>query len=154
MDARPLLDVGTGDGQTLRALVEPRGLVVGVDRAVVAMHALSRTGVRVAAADASYLPFRDRSFGAILAGDLFHHLGDRELAAVLEEVGRVLNPDGVVVAWWYIEPGRQGVDAPGHPRDYDAVAAVAEAFMNVEPLELTATLEPSPPTAGLLGKAR
>jgi len=150
---RPLLDVGTGDGQTLRALVEPHGLVVGVDRAVVPMRALPRAGVRVAAAEAAHLPFKDGSFDAVLAGDLFHHLDDQTLASVVEEIRRVLGPDGVLVAWWYTETGRAGVDSPRYPRNYESVAALAEAYIPVEPLELTATLEPSPPTAGLLGKA-
>ncbi len=153
LDARPLLDVGTGDGQTLRALVDPRGLVVGVDRAVVGMRALPRSGVRVAAAEAAQLPFKDGSFGVVLAGDLFHHLDERALPFVLEEIRRVLNPTGVLVAWWYTEAGRAGVDAPRYPRTFEAIASAAEAYLRVEPLELTATLEPSPPTAGLLGRS-
>ncbi len=152
LDARPLLDVGTGDGQTLRALVEPHGLVVGVDHAVVPMRALARSGVRVAAAEAAHLPFKSGSFGAVLAGDLFHHLDDQALAIVLGEIRRVVSPDGALVAWWYTEAGRAGVDAPRYPRTFEAVAAIAEAHIGVEPLELTATLDPSPPTAGLLGR--
>src|ERR687892_2488383 len=83
---RPLLDLGTGDGQTLRALVEPVGLVVGVDRSIVPMKQLATSGVHVLGADAGHLPFGRSTFGAVLAGDLIHHLNDDQLQDVLKEI--------------------------------------------------------------------
>jgi SAM-dependent methyltransferase len=152
LDARPLLDVGTGDGQTLRALVEPHGLVVGVDRAVVPMRALPRSGVRVAAAEAAHLPFKSGSFGAVLAGDLFHHLDDAALARVLNEVRRVLRDDGALVAWWYKAAGRPGVDAPRFPRSSEAITSHFERFGSVGPLELVETVDAGPPTVGVVAR--
>jgi SAM-dependent methyltransferase len=140
---RPLLDLGTGDGQTLAALAPGRGLRVGVDRSL----ALLRPGN--VNAEAHALPFRDGSFGVVLAGDLFHHLDDDQLRATLAESMRVLRPTGRLVAWWYESAGLPASDSPGHPRSFDAVASFLGAFADVEQLSLVMTLEPSPPTVGV-----
>ncbi len=144
---RPLLDLGTGDGQTLAALA-PGGLTVGVDRRIAL---LSPGNV---AAEARVLPFKDGSFATTLAADLFHHLPDDNLADVLDEVFRVTSATGRLVAWWYEEPGREAPDAPRYPRSFGDVAWIAGncGFKSAEPLELISTLEPSPATTGILAK--
>jgi SAM-dependent methyltransferase len=152
LEGRPLLDVGTGDGQTLRALIEPKGVVVGVDRSLAPMRNLARSEVHVAAAEATSLPFVDRCFAVVLAGDLFHHLDDAELARVLDEFRRVLREEATLVAWWYGEPGRSGVDAPRHPRPYEVIVSAFEGFGSVEPLELAPTVDAGPPTAGVIAR--
>jgi SAM-dependent methyltransferase len=92
----------------------------------------------------------------VLAGDLFHHLDDDALAAVLAEVHRVLRSDGHLVAWWYEHPGRGGPDSPAYPRSIDAiVAAAASAGLdNAEPLALEFSLDPTPPTVGIVATRR
>ncbi|MEX0874820.1 MAG: class I SAM-dependent methyltransferase [Actinomycetota bacterium] len=147
--ARPLLDLGTGDGQTLRALVEPGGLIVGVDRSVAPMRSVKRAGIHVAAAEAAHLPFFNGSFAVVLAGDLFHHLDDEALPVVLAEIGRVMTDSGALIGWWYGEPGRPGVDAPRYPRSYEAIVSHFEGFGSVEPLDLIETVDAGPPTAGI-----
>lgn len=146
LDGRPLLDLGTGDAQTLRALTEPAGLVVGLDRSWPALRAARGTGPLVCG-QAVALPFADDAFEVIVAGDLFHHLDDDDLATVLGEIARA---GRFLVAWWYELPGRPGPDAPGFPRTYGPVAAVAErAGLDPRILELEATVEPTPATVGL-----
>jgi SAM-dependent methyltransferase len=150
--ARPLLDVGTGDAQTLLALTDHVGLRVGVDRSFEALRAAKRSGLRdVVVAEAGRLPLRVASLRTILAGDVFHHLDDGQLTAVLAELRRVARPDGLLVAWWYEAAGRGGPGDPRYPRSFHAVARLASAagFAEVSRLELEAVLETSPPTVGL-----
>lgn len=145
LDGRPLLDLGTGDGQTLNALA-PSGLVIGIDRDPTL---LRRGSVN---AEAHRLPIASKTIETVLAADLFHHLADPSLARAMQEVARVLAASGRLVAWWYETPGRPAPDAPRHPRAYEAVAAAAleAGFGSVGPLELTTTMASGPPTVGLL----
>ncbi|HVE92806.1 MAG TPA: class I SAM-dependent methyltransferase [Actinomycetota bacterium] len=154
LKGRPLLDIGTGDGQTV-ANVSPGGLIVGVDHAPEPLlRSAQATGVRTLRADALRLPFKPASFGAAFAADLFHHLDDDGLRAVLSEGLRVVRPGAPLVAWWYLNPGRPGPGSPPYPRPYDLVASVAAGagWRSVEPLQLEPTLEPAPPTAGLVAR--
>ena len=154
LQGRPLLDLGTGDGQTLAALVAGEGLVVGVDRSRPALTAASRAAAaRTAVAVVDHLPFRDGSFAAVLAADLFHHLDDDALGATLSEIRRVTRPGGRIVAWWYEHAARPGPDAPRFPRPLDPVVARAtqSGFRSVEELALSFELEPAPATVGITG---
>jgi hypothetical protein len=156
LDGRPLLDVGTGDAQTLLALTDPDGVRIGIDRSSGALGVARRSGLRdVVAASAAELPFTSGSFRTILAGDVFHHLADGELGVVLDEVRRVCVRGAVLVAWWYEASGRGGLGDPAFPRTFDRVAArVREAgFALTSSLELVTALEPSPPTVGLRAEA-
>lgn len=151
LEARPLLDLGTGDGQTLRTLVRPDGLVVGLDHSPRTLRAAQRTlDGPVAAADARQLPIRSGAVRVVLAADLFHHQDGHDLGHVLGETRRVLVPGGRLVAWWYGEPGRPAPDAPRFPRSYRQIdEAVRDAgFSGTSPLDLEAP-EGGPPTIGL-----
>ncbi len=151
LEGRPLLDLGTGDGQTLAALVEPRGLVVGADRSSEALRAARGKGFALMAADATALPFRSGTFDTVLAGDLFHHLDDAALRAVVGEVRRVLRGGGRLVAWWYGSAGREAPDTPRHPRRFEDVETASDGFSVIR-LELEMSLEPAPPTVGLVAE--
>lgn len=152
LERRPLLDLGCGDAQTLRTLVRASGLVVGLDVSSSALRAARASGALLLRGVADRLPFRAASFATILAGDLFHHLDDLVLGAVVTEIRRVLRDGGRLVAWWYQQAGREAADSPRYPRSYDEVAeVVGAAGLGAEPLELELTLEPAPPTVGILG---
>jgi SAM-dependent methyltransferase len=140
---RPLLDLGTGDGQTVAALA-PEGFVVGVDERV----DLLRHGAVNALAGA--LPFGNASFETVLAADLFHHMDDPHLAAAIAEIARVLRPGGHLIAWWYEHTSDTSPDAPRFARPYDEVAVEVRAVdLTVEPLELKVAA-PNSATVGLL----
>jgi ubiquinone/menaquinone biosynthesis C-methylase UbiE len=91
-----VLDLGAGDGGVGDELLD---LLPGSAALVLAdLRAPSRPPHGRAAwvrADASRLPFADRSFDAIVLKDVLHHVRDRD--AVLAEVLRVLTPGGVCV---------------------------------------------------------
>ena len=138
LSARPLLDLGTGDGQTLAALA-PEGFTVGVDRSFT----LLRAGAVNAAAER--LPFADGTFGTVLAGDVFHHLADAQLLVVLTEIRRVLRPNGRLIAWWYEETSDRSPDAPRHTRSLEAFAALAEPLgLRLIAIELDTAVDVSP----------
>lgn len=96
---RPMLDLGCGTGSFLAAVGGQVGPAWGVDIAlrwlIVARKRLDEEGlghVRLACGCAERLPFRDRSFGAIVAGDVIEHVADQ--GATLAEAHRVLAAGG------------------------------------------------------------
>lgn len=152
---RPLLDLGTGDGQTLARLVRGRGLSVGVDRSPDALRAARQSGIEtLVCAVADALPFREDAFATVVAGDLFHHIDDSALDVVLDEIRSVLGPSGKLVAWWYERPGRPAPDAPRFPREVNGMrdALTGAGFREIRVLELVADLEPIPPTVGVVAE--
>lgn len=93
------LDFGCHDGAFLAQLARkgPRRLV-GVDVAREAIEAgrAKRPELElVHLADAGRLPFADASFDSISALDVIEHIADQK--AVLDELCRVLKPDGVLI---------------------------------------------------------
>ena len=105
-----LLDVGCGRGEILRHCMRAGIEAYGLDYAAVATE-MSRDVVvderrnpeaeRVAAgvlrADAKYLPFPAGYFDRILMFDVVEHLYPWELHTAMEEVRRVLKPEGKFV---------------------------------------------------------
>jgi SAM-dependent methyltransferase len=97
----PMLDLGCGSGSFLAAVGgggETRSLW-GVDIAMrwllVARKRLDEEGlrrIRLVCAEAERLPFRDRTFAAVVAGDVIEHVADQ--ARTLAEAHRVLTPGG------------------------------------------------------------
>lgn len=147
LEGRPLLDLGTGDGQTLRAL-DPGGLVIGLDRSAEALQAALGAPGSLVCAEAAQVPLRDSVISVVVAGDLFHHLDDSALDVVLAEVRRVLRPGGRLVAWWYEQAGRGGPGDPAHARAYEDVARILG--MKAQQLELVTSMGSGPPTVGLI----
>ncbi len=148
---RPLLDVGTGDAQTVLELAD--ATAVGIDRSLETLRAAKQSGLgRVVCGDTLSLPFRPGSFAVVLAADLLHHIPDSSLTNVLREARAVLRPDGRLVAWWYEQSPHPAPDAPRFPRGVDEVLrALRDAgFDSGEELELDATVGGGPPTVGIV----
>lgn len=100
-----LLDVGCGDGAFLRRLVswgaDPNRLA-GVDLLSERVEAARRLAPNIAVeqADASALPFADRSYDVVFQLTVFSSiLDDRMRRAVAREMARVLRPGGLVVSY-------------------------------------------------------
>jgi SAM-dependent methyltransferase len=96
---RPMLDLGCGTGSFLAAVGHEVGPAWGLDIALrwllVARKRLDEEGlthVRLACGCAERLPFRDRSFGGVVAGDVIEHVADQD--RTLAEAHRVLAPGG------------------------------------------------------------
>ena len=89
-----ILDIGTGEGQSARALQAQGSHVVGLDpTAAQVIAATKRGGGPVFARSlAEKLPVRDASCDAVLACLVFEHIPDHVPA--INEVARVLKPGG------------------------------------------------------------
>ena len=98
-ESGPLLDLGCGSGSFLSAIGPMGRPMAGVDIAMrwllVARKRLDEEGlghVPLACGGAERLPFADRSFAGVVAGDVIEHVGDQD--ATLREAHRVLEPGG------------------------------------------------------------
>ena len=92
-----VLDVGTGTGVAAAAASDAGAWVVGVDESLGMLR--EADGLRVAAAEAIDLPFRDGTFDAVVANFVLAHFTRHKTA--LFDMLRVLRPGGrlAVTAW-------------------------------------------------------
>src|SRR4029079_16720324 len=93
--AARVLDIGTGEGQIARLLVEDGAqLVVGVDPTIAQIEVAHERGggAQYARTDADFLPFADDTFDAVVVCLVFEHIPDHEPA--IAEIARVLEPGG------------------------------------------------------------
>jgi ubiquinone/menaquinone biosynthesis C-methylase UbiE len=103
-----VLDIGCGTGLASLPLIRNGYTVTGVDPSE-KMLAIARRQAPDATwvlGDAEKLPFPDKSFGAAVSGQAFHHV-DR--TAALNEIIRVVKPGGGVAIWWKHLMGDDGV---------------------------------------------
>jgi SAM-dependent methyltransferase len=104
LDARTLLDVGTGTG-TVAALAAERGaLAVGVDPDA-GMLALARAKAKTAVFGIDTLPdlhWHDGTFDAVVANFVINHVGDPRGAVA--ELARVAKPGGSVAVTVWPQP--------------------------------------------------
>jgi ubiquinone/menaquinone biosynthesis C-methylase UbiE len=92
-DAR-ILDCGSGTGANLPLLAR-YGTAIGIDVTWTGLaFARERGERRLAQASATHLPFATGAFDAVTSFDVIYGLPDREEAAALREMHRVLRPGG------------------------------------------------------------
>jgi len=92
-----VLDVGCGTGALLKRLDGAFGIAgygVDVEEAMLAQARASCPRMQFTLAPCGRLPFRDRTFDAVIACMAYHHFGDKEGFA--GEAARVLKPDGIL----------------------------------------------------------
>ena len=103
-DGAHVLEIATGSGEMLRRIagVNRGGVTCGFDLSpnmAARTQRLARRrhpGARIhcQAVDARRMPFRDHSFDAVVCCYLFELLGQDGIGETLDEIGRVLRPDG------------------------------------------------------------
>lgn len=92
-----ILDAGCGSGAILQRLGNP-GKNVGVDLAPEAISFCRERGLNnVQQADICALPFPDASFDAVISSSVLYHEWVGEVAAALQEMRRVLRPNGLLI---------------------------------------------------------
>jgi ubiquinone/menaquinone biosynthesis C-methylase UbiE len=102
--ADDILDLGTGTAQIpIELCRRANGFRVMAADAAIAMLELARYNIEVAGVvdriqlervDAKQLPYKDRSFAAVISNSIVHHIP--EPLAVLREAVRVTKPEGVL----------------------------------------------------------
>ena len=92
------LDLGCGNGKTVRTLIDSGYRVTGVDFSKVAIAQCRERfkGSDFVVTSVCELPFEDRSFDYVTAVHVLEHLDDGSLARAAEEIRRVLRPSGYV----------------------------------------------------------
>ena len=104
-----VLDIGCGVGFVARYLKDKYNVeVVGVDVdpeqiECAEEHSGHNEGLHFTVADATRLPFEDNHFDMVLSFMVVHHIGDWK--RVLEEVSRVLKPEGTYILYEITYPG-------------------------------------------------
>jgi 2-polyprenyl-3-methyl-5-hydroxy-6-metoxy-1,4-benzoquinol methylase len=131
-----VLDAGCGDGALTLTLARMNFNVTGVDAAEGGLRRLaaaigSDAGPGRAVClpgEVGALPFPDRSFDAVVSGEVLEHLADD--AAAIREFRRVLKPGGLCVVSVPANPRRFGIEDEwaGHLRRYTR-PGLAQLFM-------------------------
>jgi 2-polyprenyl-3-methyl-5-hydroxy-6-metoxy-1,4-benzoquinol methylase len=94
----PILDVGTGQGFVPKKLSSNGITVVGIDIGKKRMQKTSTTMEgEYSLAIAQRLSFPNNSFGGVIAFDVLEHLPEEDGPIMLQEIYRVLMPNGLIV---------------------------------------------------------
>jgi SAM-dependent methyltransferase len=119
------LEIGVGTGRIALPLIEQGVDVAGVDISIEMLRRLMAKAhgraVKIAIADATRLPFADRTFASAVASHVLHLVPDWKIA--LDELMRVVEPGGVLLASrgadsraeWQHAVRRHFFDAAGSP---------------------------------------
>lgn len=92
----PLLEVGTGPGRDIPGLAASGLQVVGVDLSFQQSRHARAAGAHQVVASVRQLPFRARSFGAVWTMSTLMHVPSGAITGALDEIRRVVVPDGMV----------------------------------------------------------
>ncbi len=94
---RRVLDLGCGKGRFARILAARGARVVGLDVSAGMLAGAGETPLDRVQGTARRLPFRDESFDAAIAVEVFEHLEPRAVDDACDELRRVLRPRGLLV---------------------------------------------------------
>jgi SAM-dependent methyltransferase len=94
---RRVLDVGCGKGRFARVLAARGARVVGLDVSAAMLAAARFETLDRVQGSARRLPFRDGTFDAAIAVEVFEHFEPRAVEAACDELRRVLRPGGLFV---------------------------------------------------------
>ena len=92
------LDLGCGNGKTVSTLIDKGMDVTGIDFSEVAINQCKERFPQAdfLVGDVTNLPFNDNTFDYVTAVHVLEHLDDKQLAATVREIRRVLVPGGYV----------------------------------------------------------
>ncbi len=94
MRGRRILDLGCGKGRFARILADRGARVVGLDISAAMLAAARGGALHRVRGSARRLPFRDATFDAAIAVEVFEHLESRAIDEACDELLRVLRPGG------------------------------------------------------------
>jgi ubiquinone/menaquinone biosynthesis C-methylase UbiE/DNA-binding transcriptional ArsR family regulator len=133
--AATILEIGVGTGALLPSLAGRGAEVIGVDHSPAMLDEARRrlsadaaTGVELRLGEMTHLPLADEGAGCVVANMVLHHAADP--LAVLCEIFRVLQPDGILVL----------ADLARHEREW-AREQLADQWLGFEEVELQGWLK-------------
>ena len=134
-DVATLLEIGVGTGALLPSLCSRARQVIGVDHSPAMLDearrrlaAAGETRVELRLGEMTHLPILDGGAGCVVANMVLHHAADP--LAVLREIFRVLQPDGILVL----------ADLARHDREW-AREQLADQWLGFEEQELRGWLQ-------------
>lgn len=134
-DSVNVLEIGVGTGTLLPELVRRCSSVIGVDHSPAMLEEARRrvsmaglAGIDLRLGEMNHLPLSDNKVGCVVANMVLHHAADP--MDVLQEIYRVLAPDGVLVL----------ADLARHDREW-AREQLADQWLGFEEQELTGWLK-------------
>ncbi|MCX5667895.1 MAG: methyltransferase domain-containing protein [Candidatus Omnitrophica bacterium] len=100
-----ILDIGCGVGTFAYRCAWAGALSIGIDYSIESIKAARALSARYGvdentgfvAADGKAVPFKDLYFDKIVAADFIEHITDEEKREMLEEIKRLLKPEGIAV---------------------------------------------------------
>lgn len=127
LQGKKILDVGCGDGYDLAQLAKQGAQCYGIDAAqsLVSLAQKNAPEAHVMYGIMESLPYANNSFDVVLSKYALQTT--EQLPQVLEEMGRVLKPNGVM-AYLTVHPLRQFLEKKKHPKDYFLQEVVNSVF--------------------------
>jgi ubiquinone/menaquinone biosynthesis C-methylase UbiE len=93
-----LLDVGCGEGYYVRDAIEEGIDAYGIDISTHALeNALAEVQDRITFGSITKIPFGDEEFDVMTAFDVIEHVHPKDTSNMIQEIRRVLKPDGIII---------------------------------------------------------
>lgn len=93
------LDIGCSGGRYLELALKYNGDVFGIDTSINALKYAQElnNGAFLSQASVTHLPFAERTFDLVICIELLHHFEDSSLERILDEIERVMKPNGILI---------------------------------------------------------
>jgi SAM-dependent methyltransferase len=131
--ARPVLDVGCGNGLALEKLRDKGLDAVGCDISIRALRDAKIHG-DVVRADGTFLPFRSNTFRSILLLDALEHIAEKQ--RLVEECWRILANNGIFIVTTPCPRATRGLGDRRQPYDrpatYSEIRAMTEGLFELQ----------------------
>lgn len=93
-----MLDIGCGQGYYVRDAIEEGINAHGIDISTHAVdNALAEVRDRITCGSITKIPFPDEEFDIMTAFDVIEHIHPKDTLNAVEEIRRVLKPDGIII---------------------------------------------------------
>jgi 2-polyprenyl-3-methyl-5-hydroxy-6-metoxy-1,4-benzoquinol methylase len=93
-----MLDIGCGEGYYVRDAMEEGINAYGIDISTHALEkALSEVKDRITFGSITEIPFGNEEFDVMTAFDVIEHIQPKDTSNMIEEIRRVLKPNGIII---------------------------------------------------------